>query len=71
MSPGLLVSHYRGTGHLVGQVCVGQQRVQQLKVHQGVVIYFRDVLRQTVTLGDSNIVVVEFRIIQQGTKVGI
>ena len=50
MSPGLLVSHYGGTDHLVGQVCVGQQRVQQLEVHQSVVIHLRDVLRQTVTL---------------------
>ena len=44
MSPGFLVPHNGGTGYRVAEVRVYQESVQQVKVHQGVVVNLGDVL---------------------------
>ena len=48
MSPGLLVSHNGGTGDLVCEVSLTQQRVEQSKVNKSIVVHLGDVLREPV-----------------------
>ena len=53
MSPGFLVPHNGGTGYRVAEVPVCQESVQQVKVHQGVVVNLGDVLRPGPAVSNS------------------